>query len=484
MASSSFTYNSQLVSYLFALYQFHHAEPGMEDAFTLYHKVQESPRSTRSSSASPALPALGHALAGSMATASTKLLLYPLELIITRLQVQRQFHGPKEAPSAAQDADAEYKDLVDAARKIYKYEGGLKAFYTACGPDVGKGIADGFLFFLAYTFLRQQQLTRDGTKNLSVSKELSVGVAAGAFAKLLTTPIQNIVTRQQTAALVAARDPTSSTTPSQSRKLTIKDIALQIRAERGIQGFWAGYSASVLLTLNPALTFAIDNLLRRLLPSSRRLNPPPQLTFLLAAISKAIATTVTYPIMLAKSRAQVSSPTTSITEEEGTEKTDVPSLQHPPSESSRRRQILQTAHKALRLLSAQYAIFLSLQKIYRAEGLSGLYSGLEAEVLKGFLSHGLTMVVKEKVHVGVIQLYYLLMSFVRRWPADLDQARQDAGSVAAEAKERAGSVAIEARERAGTVAAEAKERAGNVSVTISEGTKQLVEEGKKVVGGE
>jgi len=188
--------------------------------------------------------------------------------------------------------------------------------------------------------------------------------------------------------------------------------------------------------------------------------------------------------MLAKSRAQVSSPTTSITEEEGTEKTDVPSLQHPPSESSRRRQILQTAHKALRLLSAQYAIFLSLQKIYRAEGLSGLYSGLEAEVLKGFLSHGLTMVVKEKVHVGVIQLYYLLMSFVRRWPADLDQARQDAGSVAAEAKERAGSVAIEARERAGTVAAEAKERAGNVSVTISEGTKQLVEEGKKVVGGE
>ena len=120
MAGQNFQYNSQLVSYLFALYQLHNAETGSEDAFTLYHQVQESTQATSSSSMGPALPALGHALAGSMATASTKLLLYPLELIITRLQVQRQLHGPKEAPSAAQDADAEYKNVLDAAQKIYK----------------------------------------------------------------------------------------------------------------------------------------------------------------------------------------------------------------------------------------------------------------------------------------------------------------------------------------------------------------------------
>lgn len=459
MAGQDFTYNSQLVSYFITLYRFHNAEAGIEDAFTLYHLVQESPESTRSSGG-PALPALGHALAGSMATAATKLLLYPLELMITRLQVQRQLHGPKEAPSAAQHADAEYKSLVDAAQKIYRHEGGLKAFYTGVGPDVGKGIADSFLFFLAYTYLRQLQLRRDSVKELSVFKELSVGIAAGALAKLVTTPIQNIVTRQQTAALVAARDPTSSTTPYESGKLSMKDIALQIRNERGIQGFWAGYSASIILTLNPALTFAIDNLLKSLLPSSRRMNPSPQLTFLLAAISKAVATTITYPVMLAKSRSQVSSPTTAVTEEEGTEKTETPELREKPR--NRRQQAARSAHKALRLLSAQYAILLSLQKIYQQEGLSGLYSGLEAEVLKGFLSHGLTMMAKEKVHVGVIQLYYFLLRLTRRWPTELHKAQQGANAVATDVRQRA----------------------GNVGATVSEGTKQLVEEGKKAVGAD
>ncbi|KAK5112989.1 hypothetical protein LTR85_011011 [Meristemomyces frigidus] len=454
MGGQDIPHNSQLVSYLFALHQFHNAETGSEDAYALYHLVQESPDAPTAASSGPALPALGHALGGAVATASAKLLLYPLELVTTRLQVQRQLHGPRETPSAAQDADAEYSSLADAVRKIYRHEGGLRAFYTGCAPDVGKGIADSFLFFLAYTFLRQNQLRRDGSRDLSVFKELSVGVAAGALAKLVTTPLQNIVTRQQTAALVAARDPTSTTTPRDSDKLSMKDIALQIRSERGLTGFWAGYSASIILTLNPAITFAVDNMLKQLLPKSKRERTPPQLTFLIAALSKAIATTITYPVMLAKSRAQAASPT-SITAEEGTEKGDM-------AQPTKQPELKRRARQALRLLSAQYAIFLSLQKIYRSEGLSGLYSGLESEVLKGFLSHGLTMTVKDKVHVGIIQLYYLVLRLTRRWPADLQKAQESAQAAAANATDKAGSMG------------------GNVS----ESAKHLVEEGKKAVGGE
>lgn len=382
------------------------------------------------------------------------MLLYPLELVTTRLQVQRQLHGPRETPSAARDADAEYSSLVDAIRKIYKHEGGLRAFYTGCAPDVGKGIADSFLFFLAYSFLRQRQLKNDGTRALSVFKELSVGVAAGAFAKLITTPLQNIVTRQQTAALVSARDPTSTATPQDSDKLSMKDIALQIRSERGIAGFWAGYSASIILTLNPAITFAVDNMLKRLLPKSTRERTPAQLTFLIAALSKVIATTMTYPVMLAKSRAQAAS-STSITAEEGTQKDDKP---FPTKQSDMK----QRAHQALRLLSAQYAIFLSLRKIYGSEGLSGLYSGLESEVLKGFLSHGLTMTIKDTMHVGVIQLYYVMLRLTQGWPTQLQKAQEGAQAVAANATENA----------------------GIVGGRVSEGAKQLVDDGKKAIVGE
>lgn len=465
MGGQDITYNSQLVSYLIALRRFHDAETGFEDAFALYHLIQENETIQSKSGPGPALPALGHALAGAIATAGTKVLLYPIELATTRLQVQKSLRTSGETPSAAQDADAEYKSLLDAARKIYKNEGGLKALYTGCTSDVGKGIADSFLFFLAYTLLRQQQLKKYGTKNLSVFKELAVGIGAGAFARLLTTPISNIVTRQQTAAMVAARDPTSTTTPGESDKLTFKDVALQIRSERGIQGFWAGYNASVILTLNPAITFAVDNALKSLLPRSKREHPPPQLTFLIAALSKAIASTITYPVTLAKARAQAASKSPTASEGITQKDIDLQEMKDKDEDGRPRAMKDQAKHRmlqALHLLSAQHRIVLALNKIYREEGVSGLYSGLEGEVLKGFLSHGLTMMVKDRVHIGVIQLYYMLLKLTKRWPADLQKAQQGAQAAVTDVKERA----------------------EDVGERVSEGAKQLVEDGKKAVNGE
>ncbi|GAB7359645.1 hypothetical protein MBLNU230_g6825t1 [Neophaeotheca triangularis] len=503
--SNGYVYNNQLVRFFFALHQLHNAEYGPEDAFELYHQAQEHQSAISSLAGGPALPALGHALAGSVATATSKLLTYPLDLVVTRLQVQRQLRGPREAASAAQDADAEYNNLVDAAQKIFQNEGGFRAFFTGCLPDVGKSIADSFLFFLAYTFIRQYELRKRGAnaKSLPVITELGVGVAAGSFAKLLTTPAQNIIVRQQTAALVAARDPTSTLSPGESDKQSIKDIALQIHSERGLPGFWAGYSASTLLTLNPAITFAVDNLIRRLLlPRSQRENPSSRLTFLIAALSKTIATSLTYPINLAKTRAQVSS-------------TANPSASSPDEKPTQAQTPL--LRRLLTLLSAQAAILHSLRRIHATEGTAGLYSGLEGEVLKGFVSHGLTMVMKERVHVGVIRVYYLLLKLTRRWPEELrkveEGVRDAAGEgwervgVAAEgARGRVGVVAEGARESFGVAAEGAREKVGEVgeraveggrSVMVNgrmvveeagerfmEGGKSVVEEGRKTIGGE
>jgi hypothetical protein len=470
------SYNAQLVRYLDALFSLHSAEYADQDAFTLYHRIQEEANKGYSVGGGPILPALGHAVAGSAATAATKLLLYPLDLVITRLQVQKQLSGPREAPSAAKDGDAEYDNLIDAARKIYHSEGGLSAFYTGLGPDVLKGIGDSFLFFLVYNFLRHRETKKYGSA-LPVHRELGIGVGAGALAKLITTPLQNIITRQQTAALVAAREPTSTTLPSQSKKLTVKDIALQIRSERGLKGFWAGYSASVILTLNPAITFAVDNLLHGLIPKPRRDKPGPQLTFLIAASSKAIATAMTYPVSLAKSRAQVQAPASNQqTEVDEKRNTPIPiQLDHDKLHQTRtRRKLTETLKKALRLLLAQYAILVSLHKIYQSEGVGGLYSGLEAEVLKGFLSHGLTMVMKDRVHVGVIQLYYALLKVTRRWPAELQKAQAKATHVMEDAKDKVTESTSHAIEQV-------KEQAETVGPSVLENGKSVVESGKSVV---
>jgi len=408
------TYNSQL------------------DAFTLYHLIQEETGSKKSYGG-PALPALGHATAGAVASALAKAVVYPIDTITTRLQVQKGLKGEKEAESAASDADAEYKDPIDAARKIYKNEGGLRAFYTGLGSDVVKGLTDSFLFFFAYTMIREQMLRRQGGKQLPVMKELSVGIAAGAFSKAVTSPIQNIVTRQQTAALIAARDPTSSTSPGQSDKLSVKDIALQIRNEKGIAGFWAGYSAQLILTLNPAITFAVDNAMKSLIPKKYRDNPSATQTFLVAAISKVIATSITYPVMLAKSRAQA-------TQGPSTNNNGVnPSYQKVNAQSTPGRERLrQTLRQLAKLVEGQAALLKSLREIYRQEGVSGLYAGLEGEVVKGFLQHGLTMTAKDSVHDGVIQLYYILLKLTKRWPEEIGEAQKEvahaAQNVAKEAK--------------------------------------------------
>lgn len=414
------------------------ADRHSQDTFEYYHMRQDD-GGRGIGGIGPALPAVGHALSGGLATAGAKAIVYPLELCITRLQVQRQLRAKGEAQSAAKDADTEYSSVVDAAQKIYRSEGGLQALYTGVGPEVVKGIIDSFLFFLAYNYIRKYEQKKAGSGSLSVVKELGVGVAAGAFAKFITTPIQNIVTRQQTAALVAARDPGSSRSLSESDKLSVREVASHIRSERGIAGFWAGYSESVVLTINPAITFAVDDLLRRLLPRSRREKPSPQLTFLIAALSKAIATTITYPAMLAKSRAQAVSPKNSLAEEEGADTGGPPEMLEKSSTlnaTPERQKAKRGAERIWSMFFSQSAMLVSLKKIYHFEGLSGLYAGLEGEVVKGFLQHGLTMMMKENVHAGVIQAYYMLLRLTKRWPTDLEQVKHDASKLATDAQDR------------------------------------------------
>lgn len=124
-------YNAQLVRHLLSVQQLHSANYAFEDAFELYHRIQEQADSNAHVSGGLGLPALGHALAGSAGTAISHIIIYPLDLIITRLQVQKQLRRPGEAPSAAREAeDAEYTGLQDAAQKIYNNEGGLAAFWN------------------------------------------------------------------------------------------------------------------------------------------------------------------------------------------------------------------------------------------------------------------------------------------------------------------------------------------------------------------
>lgn len=367
------------------------------DAFTLYH-ISHQGNSPQSGTIGPALPALGHATSGAAGTVISKLLVYPLDLVITRLQVQKQFQ--------TSDSDAEYKSINEAISKIHAREGGIRAFYSGVCPEIVKGATDSFLFFLAYTYIRQKRITTAyGARSLSVLDEIGVGVVAGAIAKFFTTPIQNIVTRKQTAAMIAARSPFTKVSPH----LSVRDIALQIHDEKGWQGFWSGFSASLVLTLNPSITFLLHKiLLRFMVPRARRQDPGARLTFLLAAVSKALASTVTYPFSLAKTRAQVSAqkPTSTVGETSEIENKEA-----------------ETVVTSKVIKARQRTVFATILRIAQTEGIWALYQGLGAEVLKGFFSHGITMLVKDRVHVVMINLYYMILRTLQRYPSPEELAK-------------------------------------------------------------
>jgi hypothetical protein len=325
-------------------------------------------------------------------------------------------------------------------------------------PEALKGVADSFLFFLAYSYVRQKRLdARDSGRSLPALEEIGVGVLAGAFSKFFTTPIQQIVTRKQTAAMM--KQESSTTIPPLS---STRDIAWEIRREKGVQGFWSGYSASLILTLNPSITMLLHKaLLRLVVPRANRDNPGARMTFLLAAISKVLASTVTYPFSLAKTRAQVSS--------------------QEPSSGTGETSDKEKSNDALgsRALQArQRTVFSTILRIAQTEGIWGLYQGLGAEVLKGFFSHGITMLMKDRIHAVIISLYYTVQNALKKYPSPSEVAKSASDSVQ-NAYEQGKEQASEAYAKGAEVVGSATESAKQVVSQGSHEAQELVEKGRQ-----
>lgn len=382
-----------------------------------------------------------------MGSAVSNVATYPLSVIVAILQTQKQNRTNKSDNDEKEDKGNKEEDtnIISVAKEIYQ-KGGLKAFYPGLVQDTAKTVADNFLFFLAYSFFRQRRIrARFGAQRarrhtsvvLPVLDELAIGVLAGSFSKLFTTPLANIVTRKQTAA---------------SSKNT-REIAAQIRSEKGIKGFWSGYSATLILTLNPSITFFLNALLKyTFLSQEKRSKPSPATTFLLAALSKAAASSITYPFSMAKTRAQVSGNTRTSNEKTSNKNT------------------------LLTLLTPQ--ILRNVVSIARTEGPTALYSGLSGEVFKGFFSHGFTMLAKDAVYSLIVKSYYLLLLVLRKYPTPeelLERAREQMEEYAEVAREGAKDFAEKAKNGAEDIAEKAKNGAEDLADKAKNGTEEILE---------
>jgi hypothetical protein len=79
--------------------------------------------------------------------------------------------------------------------------------------------------------------------------ELALGAVAGALAQLFTIPVAVVTTRQQTAR-------------AEDRKSLVATAREVIDGPDGVSGLWRGLKASLVLVINPAITYGAYERLR------------------------------------------------------------------------------------------------------------------------------------------------------------------------------------------------------------------------------
>ncbi|KAF2814624.1 mitochondrial carrier [Mytilinidion resinicola] len=303
------------------------------------------------------LPPWGSAIAGASGAVLANAIVYPLDIVKTRLQVQ-----VKRKPSAepTNPADGEhYTSTLDAINKIVRDDGVPGLYAGLTGSLIGVA-STNFAYFYWYTVVRTLYISSQKVQGKpSTAIELSLGAVAGAVAQLFTIPVAVVTTRQQTVSKL-------------ERKGLIATGREVVNSEDGWTGLWRGLKASLVLVVNPAITYGAYQRLRDVLyPGKTTLRPWE--AFILGSMSKALATIATQPLIVAKVGLQ-SKP--------------------PPARNGK-----------------PFKSFIEVMSfIIEHEGLLGLFKGIGPQILKGLLVQGFLMMTKERVEL----LFILLFRYLRK----------------------------------------------------------------------
>lgn len=300
------------------------------------------------------LPPWGGAIAGATGAVLANALVYPLDIVKTRLQVQVKRQAGHDDP----ENEPHYTSTWDAITKIVA-EDGIRGLYAGMEGSLLGVASTNFAYFYWYSVVRTLYLRFQKTPAPpSTLIELSLGAVAGAVAQLCTIPVAVVTTRQQT----------QSKTERKSFLETGREV---IESEDGIFGLWRGLKASLVLVVNPAITYgAYERSKAVMYPGKARLTPGE--AFLLGAMSKSLATIVTQPLIVAKVG-------------------------------------LQSKPPAIRQGKPFKGFIEVMEFIIKHEGALSLFKGIGPQILKGLLVQGILMMTKERMEL----MFILLFRYIR-----------------------------------------------------------------------
>ena len=163
-------------------------------------------------------------------------------------------------------------------------------------------------------------------------------------------------------------------TAKNDEKLKSKPTTLQAAAkiynEEGVIGFFRGLLPALVLVINPIIQYTVFERIKAWLEKRRTGQLNALDFFVLGAISKLCATSITYPYIVVKSRMQ---------------------LKESHIESQRYKSLLD-----------------GIRKIFKTEGVQGLYKGIETKLFQSVLSAAFTFACKEELFTGALWLLTIL----------------------------------------------------------------------------
>ncbi|KAI0775086.1 mitochondrial carrier domain-containing protein [Trametes elegans] len=352
------------------------------------------------------LTPFGYALAGALGGCFSNAVVYPLDIVKTRIQ------------ASTVDANAEDKEklsVIGILLRILKEEG-ITGYYRGFLATMLNTFSMQYAYFFFYSFVRTSYIKRLAARRpaggsappLSTAAELALGAVAGALAQIFTIPVAVIATRQQigrsldrprvkkaTAAPppadgAAAEKAAAGRAGEEGQEEEYDDsflgVAREIIAEEGVTGLWLGLKPGLVLTVNPAITYGLYERVKSVMLLAKGESDPgartnaklsPWMAFTVGALSKALATVVTYPYIMAKVRIQARSADVEEAQEEHI----------PPPEHNKPH------HKAG---GHHLGALTVLARVWRRRGFLGWYQGMSAQLVKAVLTQALLFMSKDQ----------------------------------------------------------------------------------------